>query len=85
MTAVAELPSVALEIAAAAVSEAVYGGTPGRIFYREGDGVAVVAGGDARRGKNNALLITRVPTDEGRELAAHEYFTTMGGYLTSRP
>jgi methionyl-tRNA formyltransferase len=41
-----------LEIVAATVSEAVYGGTPGRIFYREGDGVAVVAGADARRGRN---------------------------------
>jgi methionyl-tRNA formyltransferase len=45
----------------------------------------VVAGADARRGKNKALLITRVRTDDGRELAAHEYFKTMGGYLTSRP
>jgi methionyl-tRNA formyltransferase len=74
-----------LEIVAAAVSDAVYGGTPGRILYREADGVAVIAGADARRGKNKALLITRVRTDDGRELTAHEYFTTMGGYLTSRP
>ena len=74
-----------LEIVAARVSEAVYGGTPGRIFYREGDGVAVVAGADARRGRSKALLITRVRTDDGRELAAHDYFASMGGYLTSRP
>jgi len=74
-----------LEIVAARVSEAVYGGTPGRIFYREGDGVAVVAGADARRGRAKALLITRVRTDDGRESAAPDYFTTMGGYLTSRP
>jgi methionyl-tRNA formyltransferase len=74
-----------LEIVAAAVSEAVYGGTPGRIFFREGDGVAVVAGAAARRGRSKALLITRVRTDDGRELAAHDYFTTMGGYLTSSP
>ena len=67
------------------VAAAVYGGTPGRIFFSEGDGVAVVAGGDARRGRNKALLITRVRTGEGRELAAHDYFTTMGGYLTDRP
>jgi methionyl-tRNA formyltransferase len=41
-----------LEIVAAAVSEAVYGRTPGRILYCEADGVAVVVGADARRGKN---------------------------------
>jgi len=74
-----------LEIVAAEVSAAVYGGTPGRIFFSEGDGVAVVAGADARRGKNKALLITRVRTDDGRELSALDYFTTMGGYLTSQP
>ena len=74
-----------LEIVAAEVSTAVYGGTPGRIFYREGAGVAVVAGAQARRGKSKALLITRVRTDDGRELTATDYFTTMGGYLTSHP
>jgi methionyl-tRNA formyltransferase len=74
-----------LEIVAANVSAAVYGGTPGRIFIREGDGVAVVAGTAARRGRSRALLIQRVRTDDGRELSAPDYFTTMGGYLTSRP
>ena len=74
-----------LEILSARVSEAVYGGTPGRIFYREGAGVAVVAGADARRGRGRALVVTAVRTDDGRECAAHDYFTTMGGYLTSRP
>jgi methionyl-tRNA formyltransferase len=44
-----------------------------------------VAGADARRGRSRALLIERVRTDDGAELAAHDYFTTMGGYLTSRP
>ncbi|UQU63537.1 methionyl-tRNA formyltransferase [Couchioplanes caeruleus] len=74
-----------LEIVRAGVSAAVYGGTPGRIFYREGDGVAVVAGADARRGRSRALLIEEVRTDDGTELAAPDYFTTMGGYLTSFP
>jgi methionyl-tRNA formyltransferase len=74
-----------LEIVTAAVSRAVYGGTPGRIFYREGDGVAIVAGAEARRGRSRALLIRSVRTDEGVELPAHDYFTTMGGYLTSHP
>ncbi|MFE6747503.1 methionyl-tRNA formyltransferase [Kitasatospora purpeofusca] len=74
-----------LEILAAAVSEGRYGGTPGRIFYREGDGVVIVAGADARTGRNHGLAVTRVRTDDGRELAAADYFTTMGGYLTARP
>jgi methionyl-tRNA formyltransferase len=74
-----------LEILAADVSAAVYGGTPGRIFYREGLGVAIVAGADARRGRNRALLITNLRTAEGKELAGVEYFTKMGGYLTSYP
>lgn len=47
--------------------------------------MAVVAGADARRGRSRALLITSVRTEDGRDLAAHDYFTTMGGYLTSRP
>ncbi|RLK59774.1 methionyl-tRNA formyltransferase [Actinokineospora cianjurensis] len=74
-----------LEIVAAQVSTAKYGGTPGRVFYREGDGVAIVAGPEARRGRNHALLVTRVRTEDGTELAAHDYFKHMGGYLTSRP
>jgi methionyl-tRNA formyltransferase len=74
-----------LEIIEADVSEAVYGGTPGRIFYREGDGVAIVAGAEARRGRSKALLVKKVRTADGVELKAHEYFKHMGGYLTSRP
>lgn len=74
-----------LEILAADVSEQRYGGTPGRIFYREGDSVAVVAGADARTGRNHALAVRRVRTEDGRELSAADYFTAMGGYLTSRP
>ncbi|OLR89804.1 methionyl-tRNA formyltransferase [Actinokineospora bangkokensis] len=74
-----------LEIVTAEVSREVYGGTPGRIFYREGDGVAIVAGAQARRGRSKALLVKSVRTPEGEELSAEKYFTHMGGYLTSRP
>ncbi|MER5863130.1 methionyl-tRNA formyltransferase [Kitasatospora sp. NPDC002040] len=74
-----------LEVLAAQVSEQRYGGTPGRIFYREGEGVVIVAGADARTGRNHGLAITRVRTEDGRELGATEYFTAMGGYLTDRP
>ncbi|MEU1281411.1 methionyl-tRNA formyltransferase [Streptomyces sp. NPDC005805] len=74
-----------LEILAAVVSKGRYGGTPGRVFYREGDGVVIVAGADARSGRNRGLAVTRVRTEDGRELPATEYFTAMGGYLTGRP
>lgn len=74
-----------IRIVSAAVSEARYGGTPGRIFIREGDGVVVVAGADARGGKSRGLLIRRLRTEDGTEHAANDYFRTMGGYLTARP
>ncbi|MFD5203500.1 methionyl-tRNA formyltransferase [Streptomyces sp. NPDC058375] len=74
-----------LEVVSAVVSEGRYGGTPGRVFYREGDGVVIVAGADARTGRNHGLAITRVRTEDGRELPATEHFTSMGGYLTGRP
>ncbi|MFF8678329.1 methionyl-tRNA formyltransferase [Streptomyces sp. NPDC015237] len=74
-----------LEILSAVVSENRYGGTPGRIFYREGEGVVIVAGADARTGRNHGLAVTRVRTEDGRELPAAEYFSRMGGYLTDRP
>ncbi|MFD9998528.1 methionyl-tRNA formyltransferase [[Kitasatospora] papulosa] len=74
-----------IEILAAVVSQGRYGGTPGRVFYREGDGVVIVAGSDARTGRNHGLAVTRVRTEDGREQPATEYFTSMGGYLTGRP
>ncbi|GGK84091.1 methionyl-tRNA formyltransferase [Streptomyces flaveus] len=74
-----------LRIVEAAVSEARYGGTPGRIFIREGDGVVIVAGAEARNGQLRGLCVKRVRTEDGTEHAAAEYFRTMGGYLTARP
>jgi methionyl-tRNA formyltransferase len=74
-----------LRVTGAQVSEGRYGGTPGRVFIREGDGVVIVAGADARRGQNHGLLITRVRTEDGTELAAQDYFKAMGGYLTGQP
>jgi methionyl-tRNA formyltransferase len=74
-----------LEVVSAVLSRGRYGGTPGRVFYREDDGVVIVAGADARTGRNHGLAITRVRTEDGHELPATEYFTAMGGYLTGRP
>ena len=71
-----------LRIVRASVSAGNYGGTPGRIFIREGEGVVIVAGPEARRGQSPGLRIERVRTADDRELPATEYFTTMGGYLT---
>ncbi|MGR6918386.1 methionyl-tRNA formyltransferase [[Actinomadura] parvosata] len=69
----------------ASVSKGVYGGTPGRVFIREGDGVVIVAGAEARRGRSHGLVIERVRTEDGTDLPATELFRTMGGYLTRRP
>ncbi|SCF07992.1 methionyl-tRNA formyltransferase [Micromonospora haikouensis] len=74
-----------LRIVAASVSQGNYGGTPGRIFIREGNAVVVVAGAEARRGRSPGLAIERVRLDDGTELAATDYFRTMGGYLTRHP
>lgn len=74
-----------LKIIEASVSEGRYGGTPGRIFIKEGDGVVVVAGADARFGRNHGLRIERVRTADGVDHAAADYFRTMGGYLTTQP
>ncbi|WP_062433902.1 methionyl-tRNA formyltransferase [Herbidospora daliensis] len=65
----------------ASVSEGNYGGTPGRVFIREGDGIVIVAGREARSGRLPGLAIRKVRLDDGTELAATEYFRTMGGYL----
>jgi len=73
-----------LRIVSAAVSEGRYGGTPGRIFIREGDGVVIVAGREARSGRLPGLLVRRVRTQDGTEHAAADYFRTMGGYLTDQ-
>ncbi|WP_329183306.1 methionyl-tRNA formyltransferase [Actinacidiphila glaucinigra] len=74
-----------IRIVSAAVSQARYGGTPGRIFIREGDGVVIVAGADARGGHRKGLLVRTVRTDDGTEYAAGDWFRAMGGYLTTRP
>ncbi|EPH45671.1 methionyl-tRNA formyltransferase [Streptomyces aurantiacus] len=74
-----------LRILEATVSAGHYGGTPGRVFIREGDAIVIVAGADARSGRCRGLAVKRVRTEDGSEYAATDYFRTMGGYLTARP
>ncbi|NKY30158.1 methionyl-tRNA formyltransferase [Nocardia gamkensis] len=71
-----------VEVLAARVSEARYGGTPGRVIVQEGGG-AVVTGTDAHRGGNRALVITRVRASDGVEHDGAEFFAR-GGYLTDQ-
>jgi hypothetical protein len=52
---------------------------------REDDGVVIVAGPDAHRGRNHGLAISRVRTEDGRDHAATDDFRSMGGYLTPYP
>ena len=66
-----------LEIIEADVSAEVYGGTPGRIFYREGDGVAIVAGAEARRGTQQGVA--------GQEGSHRRRHRAQGAASTSRP
>jgi methionyl-tRNA formyltransferase len=73
-----------LRILEAGVSRGCYGGTPGRIFIREDDGIVVVAGAEARRGRSHGLLVKRVRTSDGTDHAAVDFFHTMGGYLGER-
>jgi methionyl-tRNA formyltransferase len=72
-----------LQIRSASVSLVCAGGTPGRIFGRQDGGVVIVCGLEARRGRNHGVVIEQLRTEEGEELEAGEYFTQLGGYLTS--
>ncbi len=68
-----------IEVLDARISEARYGGTPGRVIVQEGGG-AVVTGAEAFRGRNHALLITRVRAADGTEHRGEDFFGR-GGYL----
>ena len=72
-----------LRITRARLSRSVYGGTPGRVFIAEDDGMVIVAGRDAYRGASRGLVIDRLRTDDGVEHRALDFFTHGGGYLTN--
>ncbi|WP_406236251.1 methionyl-tRNA formyltransferase [Nocardia sp. NBC_01009] len=71
-----------IEVLEAEVSQARYGGTPGRVIVQEGGG-AVVAGLDAHRGANRGLVIAKIRTAAGVEHSGGEFFAR-GGYLTDQ-
>jgi methionyl-tRNA formyltransferase len=72
-----------IEVLEAQVSDASYGGTPGRVIVQE-EGGAVVCGPDAYRGGNRGLVITRIRSADGVECSGEKYFRR-GGYLNSQP
>jgi methionyl-tRNA formyltransferase len=74
-----------VRITAASVSRTRSGGTPGRVFRPEGEGVVIVCGPRARTGAEYGLVVERLRTDDGTEYSGIDFFKRMGGYLTSRP
>ncbi len=71
-----------LRILEADVSRGRFGGTPGRFSIEAEGGVVVVAGPDAWRGRNPAVILKRLRLDDGTEVPAAEYFAGRGGYLS---
>lgn len=70
-----------IRVIESSVSKGCYGGTPGRVFIHEGDGMVIVAGPDAWSGRNRGLSIERVRLDDGTEMTGKEFFPHGGGYL----
>jgi methionyl-tRNA formyltransferase len=70
-----------IEVLETRVSEARYGGTPGRVIVQEGGGV-VVTGPHAYQGRNRGLVIKRLRSADGVERRGDEFFVG-GGYLTN--
>lgn len=70
-----------IEVLEARISDARYGGTPGRVMVQEEGGV-VVCGAAPHRGHNRGLVITRLRSSEGVECSGEKYFRR-GGYLDS--
>ena len=78
------LPRPAGPRPAASVSRCRYGGTPGRVFIAEGDGMVIVAGA-ARLSRATAQVwsSSACASTTARELPALEFFGRGGGYLTA--
>jgi methionyl-tRNA formyltransferase len=71
-----------IEVLEARVSEARYGGTPGRVIVQEG-GAVVISGPHAYRGGNSGLVVKRIRSADGAERRGDEFFLR-GGYLTNQ-
>lgn len=69
----------------ASVSSKRYGGTAGRLFCPQGEGVVVVCGPQARTGHEHGVVLERVRADDGQDFDGREFFKAMGEYLTSWP
>ncbi|MGH3856844.1 MAG: methionyl-tRNA formyltransferase [Pseudonocardiaceae bacterium] len=69
----------------ASVSLKRYGGTVGRVFCPQGEGIVVVCGPRARTGHDYGVVLERVRDDDGQDFLGREFFTAMGEYLTSQP
>jgi len=63
-----------IRILRASVSRCCYGGTPGRVFIAEGDGMVIVAGPNAHRGDAPGLVVEAVRHDDGTEQPPREFF-----------
>ncbi|MFF9011808.1 winged helix DNA-binding protein [Streptomyces sp. NPDC014870] len=74
-----------LELLGARVSEGTYSGAPGLVIHREDEGVVIVTGPKAATGAERGLVLGRLRTEAGREVAAEEYFPSPGALLADRP
>jgi methionyl-tRNA formyltransferase len=70
-----------IEVLEACISDAHYGGTPGRVMVQQEGGV-VVCGPNAHQGGNRGLVITLIRSADGVECSGEKYFRR-GGYLDS--
>ncbi|WP_159502144.1 methionyl-tRNA formyltransferase [Microbacterium sp. 18062] len=70
-----------IRVLRASLSAGRYGGTPGRVSIEDHGGVAVVAGPDAWRGRNRAVVLHELRLDDGREVDARKLIGDSGAYL----
>jgi hypothetical protein len=60
-----------------------YGGTPGRVVCRHGDGVVVICGTGSR--PRQGIVVEVIAPNDGRPVAAANHFERLGVQLTSAP
>lgn len=72
-----------LRVKRTSMPDRAYGGTPGRVVCRYGDGVVVICGTGSR--PRQGIVVEVVATDDGQPVAAAEHFERLGVQLTSAP